>query len=80
MIITHGRAKRRMVGFALGVGAVSARARIPDLIADAFRGEPTGSTETADGAATSAAAAESPIDDVPADQPAPPPQTVEADR
>ncbi len=41
VIITHGRAKRRMVGFAVGVGAAAARARIPDLIAETFQGEPT---------------------------------------
>ena len=28
VIITHGRAKRRMIGFAVGVGAAAARARI----------------------------------------------------
>ncbi|MEO8229615.1 MAG: phosphate acyltransferase PlsX [Chloroflexota bacterium] len=40
VIITHGRAKRRMIGFAMGVGAASARARIPDLIAETFQREP----------------------------------------
>ncbi|MEA2537204.1 MAG: phosphate acyltransferase [Chloroflexota bacterium] len=42
VIITHGRAKRRMIGYALGVGAASARARIPELIAETFQREPTG--------------------------------------
>ena len=37
VIITHGRAKRRMIGFALGVAAASARARIPELIAETFQ-------------------------------------------
>jgi len=60
VIITHGRARRRMVGFAVGVGAAAARARIPDLIAETFRGEPT---RLAD-AAAAAAAAGSPIDQV----------------
>jgi glycerol-3-phosphate acyltransferase PlsX len=60
VIITHGRARRRMVGFAVGVGAAAARARIPDLIAETFRGEPT---RLAD-AAAAAAAAGSPIDEV----------------
>src|SRR4029079_11143765 len=32
VIITHGRAKRRMVGYAIGVGAAAARARIPERI------------------------------------------------
>jgi glycerol-3-phosphate acyltransferase PlsX len=53
VIITHGRAKRRMVAFAVGVGAAAARARIPDLIAETFRGEPTRLA----GAAAAAAAA-----------------------
>jgi len=36
VLITHGRAKRRMIGFALEVGAAAARARIPERIADAL--------------------------------------------
>jgi phosphate acyltransferase len=36
VLITHGRAKRRMVGFAVEVTAAAARARIPDRIADAL--------------------------------------------
>jgi glycerol-3-phosphate acyltransferase PlsX len=36
VLITHGRAKRRMVGFAVEVGAGAARARIPERIADAL--------------------------------------------
>jgi glycerol-3-phosphate acyltransferase PlsX len=40
VLITHGSAKRRMIEFALDAGAASARAHIPDLIADAFRGQP----------------------------------------
>jgi glycerol-3-phosphate acyltransferase PlsX len=39
VIITHGRAKRRMVNHAIRVGAASARASLPDLIGDAFRPE-----------------------------------------
>ena len=39
VLITHGSAKRRMIEFALDAGATAARARIPDLIADAFRGQ-----------------------------------------
>jgi glycerol-3-phosphate acyltransferase PlsX len=40
VLITHGRAKRRMIGYALAVGAAAARARIPDRIAEALpRGE-----------------------------------------
>jgi len=40
VLITHGSAKRRMVEFAVEAGAQAARAHIPDLIADAFRGRP----------------------------------------
>lgn len=36
VLITHGRAKRRMIGFAVGAGAAAARARVPDLIAAAL--------------------------------------------
>ncbi len=40
VLITHGRAKRRMVSYAVAVGAAAARAGIPAAIADAFRSEP----------------------------------------
>ena len=36
VIITHGRAKRRMIGFACEVAARTASARVPDLIAEAL--------------------------------------------
>jgi len=36
VIITHGRARRRMINFAIEVAARSARSRVPDLIADAI--------------------------------------------
>jgi phosphate acyltransferase len=36
VLITHGRAKRRMIGFAVEVGVAAARARIPERIADAL--------------------------------------------
>jgi glycerol-3-phosphate acyltransferase PlsX len=36
VLITHGRARRRMIGFALEVGAAAARAKIPERIADAL--------------------------------------------
>lgn len=39
VLITHGRARRRMVGFAIGVGATAARARIPQRIAAALAGD-----------------------------------------
>jgi len=37
VVITHGRAKRRMVGFACAVAADTARTGVPQLIADALR-------------------------------------------
>ncbi len=36
VIITHGRARRRMISYAVAVGAGAARARVPDLIAETF--------------------------------------------
>jgi glycerol-3-phosphate acyltransferase PlsX len=39
VLITHGSAKRRMIEFALDAGAAAARARIPDFIAEAFKGQ-----------------------------------------
>ncbi|HJW21204.1 MAG TPA: phosphate acyltransferase PlsX [Candidatus Limnocylindrales bacterium] len=39
VIITHGRARRRMIGFALEVAARMARERVPDRIAEALRHE-----------------------------------------
>ena len=41
VIITHGRARRRMIGYAIEVGAETARNRVPDLITEALRGAPT---------------------------------------
>ncbi len=37
VIITHGRARRRMLKYALGVGAAAARAGLPELIGQALR-------------------------------------------
>jgi glycerol-3-phosphate acyltransferase PlsX len=37
VIITHGRARRRMVGYGVGVAATMARTRVPELIGEAFR-------------------------------------------
>jgi glycerol-3-phosphate acyltransferase PlsX len=45
VIITHGRAKRRMIGYGVGVAATMARTRVPELIAEALR--PTGPTGSA---------------------------------
>ena len=38
VIITHGRARRRMISYAIEVGAAAARARIPERIAETLRG------------------------------------------
>jgi glycerol-3-phosphate acyltransferase PlsX len=39
VLITHGSAKRRMIEFAVEAGATAARAHIPELIAESFRGQ-----------------------------------------
>jgi phosphate acyltransferase len=39
VIITHGRARRRMVTFGVDVAATMARTRVPELIAEAFAGD-----------------------------------------
>jgi glycerol-3-phosphate acyltransferase PlsX len=39
VLITHGSARRRMIEFGVEAGATAARARIPELIADAFKDE-----------------------------------------
>ena len=61
VIITHGRAKRRMIGFGVGVAATMARTRVPELIAEALRpaveSDPTDST---DGVAAGSAEAPEP--------------------
>ena len=43
VIITHGRARRRMVGYAVEVAAAAARARIPEHIAETFQRSPISS-------------------------------------
>jgi glycerol-3-phosphate acyltransferase PlsX len=50
VIITHGRAKRRMVGFACDVAATTARTRVPALIAAALAREPVAGVATGDAA------------------------------
>ena len=37
VIITHGRARRRMIAYACDVAATMARARVPELIGEALR-------------------------------------------
>jgi glycerol-3-phosphate acyltransferase PlsX len=47
VIITHGRARRRMIGFAVEVAARMARERVPERIAEALRGEDATAAEPA---------------------------------
>jgi glycerol-3-phosphate acyltransferase PlsX len=56
VIITHGRARRRMIGFALEVGARTARERVPERIAQALQeAAAAAATEAATEAGTAAA-------------------------
>jgi phosphate acyltransferase len=50
VIITHGRARRRMIGYGVGVAATMVRTRVPELIAEALR--PPTEPSAADEAAT----------------------------
>ena len=56
VLITHGRAKRRMVGFAIAVGAAAARARIPERISEALAHDEAEAAATPDVAAAADAA------------------------
>jgi glycerol-3-phosphate acyltransferase PlsX len=51
VIITHGRARRRMVGFACEVAANTARTGVPGLIADALREDAARTAAVASGPA-----------------------------
>jgi glycerol-3-phosphate acyltransferase PlsX len=42
VIITHGRARRRMIGYGVGVAATMARTRVPELITEAFANQAAG--------------------------------------
>ena len=44
VIITHGRARRRMIGYAVDVAARSARERLPELIAESVGCSPAGAS------------------------------------
>jgi glycerol-3-phosphate acyltransferase PlsX len=54
VIITHGRARRRMVGFACEVAANTARAGVPALIAEALREDAARRAAAGDAAAAAA--------------------------
>jgi phosphate acyltransferase len=45
VIITHGRARRRMIGFGVGVAATMARTRVPELIGEALKPARGGAAE-----------------------------------
>jgi phosphate acyltransferase len=65
VIITHGRARRRMIGFGVGVAATMARTRVPELIAEALRPAP-GSDDSGGAPAEPNGAADSPAAGTPA--------------
>ncbi len=46
VIITHGRARRRMIGFGVAVAATMARTKVPELIGEAFAAEAGRATAT----------------------------------
>jgi glycerol-3-phosphate acyltransferase PlsX len=50
VIITHGRARRRMIGYGVGVAATMARTGVPELIAEALRPAPGLGSPTTDDA------------------------------
>jgi len=54
VIITHGRARRRMVTFGIDVAATMARTRVPELIAEAFAGSGAAAAAAPDPAETDA--------------------------
>jgi glycerol-3-phosphate acyltransferase PlsX len=60
VIITHGRAKRRMVSYAVEVGARTARARVPALITEALAADAKVVRRGSDGAVASGSP--SPVD------------------
>jgi len=67
VIITHGSARARMLVFACEVAATMARARVPQLIADALAADRALAAAAGAGAATSATAPTE--SDHPADRP-----------
>lgn len=57
VIITHGRARRRMIGFGCGVAAQTARTGVPALIAEALREDLARDAAAGDGAGPAASEA-----------------------
>ena len=62
-VITHGRAKRRMIGYACEVTATMARTRVPELIAESLAADRAGraALEAASTSAAPTAAAPEPV-------------------
>jgi len=61
VIITHGRARRRMIGYGVAVAATMARTRVPELIGEALRpAGPGAAAAVPDGEATPGAPGEEP--------------------
>jgi len=58
VLITHGRARRRMIGFAVEVAAAAAKANIPGRIAVALAADAAAETAAAETAAAETAAAD----------------------
>ncbi len=56
VIITHGRARKRMIGFALDVAARTARTRVPDLIRESLKDAAQADEATAEAPVTAAPA------------------------
>jgi glycerol-3-phosphate acyltransferase PlsX len=54
VIITHGRARRRMIGFACDVAATMARTRVPELIGEALAAAPEASVQPTEAGETEA--------------------------
>ncbi|HYL40846.1 MAG TPA: phosphate acyltransferase PlsX [Candidatus Binatus sp.] len=54
VIITHGRARRRMIGFAVEVAARMARERVPERIAEALRSDDAAAVSAPDSASSAA--------------------------
>jgi glycerol-3-phosphate acyltransferase PlsX len=59
VIITHGRARRRMVEFGIEVAAKMARTRVPELIAEAFKDAPSAASAADEAAANAEPSLES---------------------
>jgi glycerol-3-phosphate acyltransferase PlsX len=59
VIITHGRARRRMIGYACAVAADTARTGVPGLIAESLRDDATRMTTATPGPSPAALEAES---------------------